>query len=95
MTEIFRRKRLFSKIFFICAAFLLSMFSVQFHSFASSPLNKSYYEPISNLLLSYNKHAVLWEEALPIGNGQPGGMVFGNSSVEQLKLNEGSLWGGS
>jgi alpha-L-fucosidase 2 len=46
-------------------------------------------------VLWYNKPAVEWVEALPIGNGRLGGMVFGNPSVERLQVNEESLWGGS
>jgi hypothetical protein len=46
-------------------------------------------------ILWYKQPAAEWVEALPIGNGRLGGMVFGNTSVERLQLNEESLWGGS
>lgn len=35
-----------------------------------------------------------WVEALPIGNGKLGAMVFGNVHKEHLQLNEESLWVG-
>ncbi len=45
-------------------------------------------------LLWYDKPAAEWTEALPVGNGRLGGMLFGNPSVERLQVNEESLWGG-
>ena len=35
-----------------------------------------------------------WEEALPVGNGRLGGMVFGGVGRERIQLNEESLWAG-
>ncbi|WP_449389518.1 glycoside hydrolase family 95 protein [Dysgonomonas alginatilytica] len=48
-----------------------------------------------NLRLWYNKPAADWNEALPLGNGRLGTMVFGVSSVEHLQLNEETIWAGS
>jgi alpha-L-fucosidase 2 len=45
-------------------------------------------------VLWYDKPAAEWTEALPVGNGRLGGMLFGNPSVERLQVNEESLWGG-
>ncbi|HOW64442.1 MAG TPA: glycoside hydrolase family 95 protein [Candidatus Paceibacterota bacterium] len=45
-------------------------------------------------LLWYDKPAVKWEEALPVGNGRLGAMVFGQPAAERLQLNEGTLWAG-
>ena len=45
-------------------------------------------------LLWYKQPAVKWEEALPIGNGRLGAMVFGGTAEERLQLNESTLWGG-
>ena len=36
-----------------------------------------------------------WIEALPVGNGRLGGMVFGGVGVERIQLNEESVWSGS
>lgn len=46
------------------------------------------------LMLWYDKPAAKWEEALPIGNGRLGAMIFGGTKQERLQLNEGTLWGG-
>ena len=48
-----------------------------------------------DLLLWYDKPASEWTEALPVGNGRLGAMVFGNPASEQLQLNEDTLYAGS
>src|SRR6185369_2871054 len=35
-----------------------------------------------------------WENALPVGNGRLGAMVYGNVDTETVQLNESSLWSG-
>ena len=45
-------------------------------------------------ILFYKKKAKAWEEALPVGNGRIGAMVFGNLKTERIALNEDSLWSG-
>ncbi len=48
-----------------------------------------------NLKAADNKNGNPWEsEALPIGNGRIGAMVFGGDKIERLALNEVSLWTG-
>ena len=42
--------------------------------------------------LWYDQPATVWNEALPIGNGRLGAMVFGDPNVERLQLNEESIW---
>jgi alpha-L-fucosidase 2 len=44
--------------------------------------------------LWYKRKANKWEEALPVGNGRIGAMVFGNLKRERIALNEDSLWSG-
>ncbi|MFN8668045.1 MAG: glycoside hydrolase family 95 protein [Gemmatimonadaceae bacterium] len=44
--------------------------------------------------LWYRAAAASWNEALPIGNGRLGAMVFGGVDVEHLQLNEETLWTG-
>ena len=44
--------------------------------------------------LWYNHPASVWEEALPLGNGKIGAMVYGNPLHEVYKMNEGTLWSG-
>ncbi len=51
-------------------------------------------KPDAALKLWYNKPAENWNEALPIGNGRLGAMVFGNPAREQLQLNEETVWSG-
>lgn len=46
------------------------------------------------LKLSYDKPASNWNEALPLGNGGLGAMVFGNPKKEELQLNEETVWAG-
>ena len=45
-------------------------------------------------ILRYTKRAEFWEEALPLGNGRLGAMVFGGVSRERIQLNEDTLWAG-
>lgn len=44
--------------------------------------------------LWYTQPARDWNEALPVGNGFLGGMVFGGADTEHIQLNEDSLWYG-
>lgn len=44
--------------------------------------------------LVYKEPASRWEEALPVGNGRIGGMVFGGREKERIQLNEDTLWSG-
>ena len=48
----------------------------------------------SDLSLFYDQPANKWTEALPLGNGRTGAMVFGGTEEERLQINEGTLWGG-
>ena len=49
----------------------------------------------SLLKLWYNRPAEQWVEALPIGNGRLGAMIFGDPFKEQIQLNENTIWAGS
>lgn len=48
-----------------------------------------------SLVLWYNEPSENWNEALPIGNGRAGAMVFGGVDKEQLQLNENTLIAGN
>ncbi|HWY75004.1 MAG TPA: glycoside hydrolase N-terminal domain-containing protein, partial [Verrucomicrobiae bacterium] len=50
--------------------------------------------PAEPLTLWYRRPAVAWTEALPIGNGRLGAMIFGGVTQERLQLNEDTLWAG-
>jgi alpha-L-fucosidase 2 len=45
-------------------------------------------------VLFYRQPATEWVEALPIGNGRLGGMVFGGAPAERIQLNEDAFWSG-
>ncbi|MBO4864365.1 MAG: glycoside hydrolase family 95 protein [Eubacterium sp.] len=44
--------------------------------------------------ICFDSPAADWNEALPVGNGKLGGMVFGNPYIERIQLNEDSVWFG-
>ena len=44
--------------------------------------------------ISFDSPAEDWNEALPIGNGKLGGMIFGSPYIERIQLNEDSIWSG-
>ena len=46
------------------------------------------------LRLWYDKPAGNWVEALPVGNGNMGGMVFGGTAEERIQFNEDTFWSG-
>src|SRR5689334_10772093 len=47
-----------------------------------------------DLKLWYDKPAMKWTEALPIGNGRIGAMVFGGVEEDRIQFNEETLWTG-
>ncbi len=47
-----------------------------------------------HLILWYEQPAKNWNEALPIGNGRLGAMIFGGVAKERIQLNEESVWTG-
>jgi alpha-L-fucosidase 2 len=47
-----------------------------------------------NNLIVFNSPAAKWEEALPLGNGRLGAMIFGSPDRERIQLNEDSIWSG-
>jgi alpha-L-fucosidase 2 len=50
--------------------------------------------PARESVLWYTTPAASWNEALPVGNGRLGAMVFGGVAEERLQLNEDSIWAG-
>ncbi len=49
---------------------------------------------LKRLVLWYRQPAEQWVEALPVGNGRLGAMVFGGTTSERLQLNEDTLYAG-
>ncbi|MHC4176848.1 MAG: glycoside hydrolase family 95 protein, partial [Planctomycetota bacterium] len=68
-------------------AWLLSIAWTDFHSADAAP-------PGGDWVLCYRQPAAKWVEALPVGNGRLGAMVFGGIENERLQLNEDSVWSG-
>ena len=48
----------------------------------------------NSLVLHYDSPAEYFEEALPIGNGRIGAMIYGGTSEERISLNDITLWTG-
>lgn len=67
--------------------FLLLLFSI-------SLLNAQTALP-DNHRIWFDRPATNWNEALPVGNGRLGAMVFGGLATERLQLNESSVWTGN
>jgi alpha-L-fucosidase 2 len=59
--------------------------------FCLAPLTLGAAEPLE---LWYNQPAKLWTDALPIGNGRLGAMVFGGAGHERIQFNEQTVWTG-
>ena len=50
--------------------------------------------PAAPLCLWYRQPATAWEEALPVGNGLMGAMVYGDLTTEHIQFNEHTVWTG-
>ena len=50
--------------------------------------------PSQDLVLHYDRPAGFFEEALPIGNGRLGAMIYGGTGAEKISLNDITLWTG-
>ena len=71
---------------YILLLFVLTLFSCNHAEPEKSP------DP--SLMLWYDKPAANWTEALPVGNGRLGAMVYGGVENEVIQFNEESLWTG-
>ena len=58
----------------------------------SSKIEQKDFDPAT--LMWYDAPAAAWEEALPVGNGRLGGMIFGKYGEEKIQLNEETYWSG-
>ncbi len=68
---------------FLCLSFIL---------ITSGCKNVNTSDITNSQLLWYKEAAAVWEEALPLGNGRIGAMVFGDPHTERIQLNDDSLW---
>ncbi|MFW5972352.1 MAG: glycosyl hydrolase family 95 catalytic domain-containing protein [Bacteroidota bacterium] len=48
----------------------------------------------ARMRLWYDRPAAEWTEALPVGNGRLGAMIFGRIDMERIQINEESVWAG-
>jgi alpha-L-fucosidase 2 len=74
---------------------MLLNFSQQCHALSDEIINKinnKKHDPSS--LMWYAEPASKWEEAIPVGNGRLGAMVFGKYKEERIQLNEDTYWSG-
>ncbi len=81
------------KITILFLFFAFSLYSVWSQDVSISNLiyNKTF-DPSTTLW--YQTPAKVWEEALPVGNGRLGAMVFGKNGEERIQLNEDTYWSG-
>ncbi len=70
----------------VCLSFLVSL------AFGDGPAPRE--DERHELTLWYTQPADNWNEALPVGNGSMGAMVFGGVKRERLQLNESTIWSG-
>lgn len=61
----------------------------------ASAASATRHEPYERPVLWYRQPATRWLQALPLGNGRLGAMLFGGIEQERIQLNEKSLWAGS
>ncbi|MFC1765056.1 glycoside hydrolase N-terminal domain-containing protein, partial [Planctomycetota bacterium] len=73
----------------------LSDFRAKLLAESASELTGQAAAPESSDTLWYRQPARNWNEALPVGNGRLGGMVYGGVNREWIQLNEDSLWSGA
>ncbi len=84
---------------YIWTAILLGMLWITTNSFAEG-LSQRFNEmndaitDVKSLCLWYDKPADAWVEALPVGNGRLGAMVFGGIATERIQINEDTIWAG-
>ena len=62
--------------------------------FVVTTISSTHAKEPNPLIMWYRQPAEQWVQALPIGNGQLGGMVFGKVDSERIQLNEETLWSG-
>ncbi len=83
-----RSKNLF---LLFCQIFFSAILFAQQNNIPDKINNKAF-NP--STLLWFDKSAQKWEEALPVGNGRLGAMVFGKNGEERIQLNEETYWSG-
>ncbi len=85
-----------NSIYFIASLMLLglSLAGQQTLSAQVEQVSANNAPPTTQLTLWYGAPAARWTDALPIGNGRLGAMIFGNPHHEKLQLNDITVWSG-
>ncbi|MCD6543887.1 MAG: glycoside hydrolase N-terminal domain-containing protein, partial [Flavobacteriaceae bacterium] len=68
---------------------ILLLFTLSVSAYSQESKNSSF-----NNTIWYAQPATKWMQALPVGNGRLGAMVFGDPQKERIQLNEDSMWAG-
>ena len=71
---------------------LISTTAISQEKNIADAINTKHFNP--STILWYNSSAKKWEDALPVGNGRLGAMVFGKHGEERIQLNEDTYWTG-
>lgn len=87
MTKLLNLALIVSMVFLLSPAFAFCQISDM-----PSRIDKKQFDP--STLLWYQSPASAWEEALPVGNGRLGAMVFGKNNEERIQLNDDTYWSG-
>ena len=78
-----------TKIGFLALAFQKNLLSTFIIILGATQISAQTSE---SLKLWYKQPAANWNEALPVGNGRLGAMVFGGIQQERIQLNEETIW---
>ena len=76
----------------IVAGLLISLPLLAQDTDPAGAINQQKFDPAT--LMWYDAPAEAWEEALPVGNGRLGAMVFGKHDEERIQINEETYWSG-
>lgn len=92
MFPVYNYHMLRMRILLIFTAALLSVYIYGQQSDIPVRIEGNNFDP--SLVMWYTSPASKWEEALPVGNGRLGAMVFGKTDEERIQLNEDTYWSG-
>jgi alpha-L-fucosidase 2 len=79
-------------VLLLSSSFFFSVIMWAQQSNIPDKIGSKFFNP--STLLWYNTPAQKWDEALPVGNGRLGAMVFGKNGEEHIQLNEETYWSG-
>ena len=82
----------FQKFYLLIIALLSSSFLQAQPNEMPGKISRQAFNP--STILWYSSPAKKWEDALPVGNGRIGAMVFGKNGEERIQLNEETYWSG-